>query len=40
MFYKEQKLQSNGSKKQLTQNTYQEGEARKQELAASEQVNE
>ena len=40
MFYKEQKMQPNGSKKQLAQNTYQEGEARKQELVASDQVNE
>ena len=40
MFYKDQKMQPNGSKKQLQQNAHQEGEARKQELAASEQVNE
>ena len=40
MFYKEQKMHPNGSKKQLMQNTYQDGEANKQELAASDQMNE
>ena len=40
MFYKDQKAQPNGSKKQLAQNTYQEGEAHKRELAATDQMNE
>ena len=40
LFYKDQKSQRDGSKKQGGQHAYQEGEARKQELAASDQLNE
>lgn len=40
MFYKDQKSQRDGGRRQGAQNATQEGEARKQELAASDQMNE